>query len=216
MEPFPLTAGGGRGQSARIPAAFRGGRLRLNAFQAKSPAEALARVASQLKVKELEFTSFAGEPFYLATEDARHTRIIPLHGEPMAEFDVDRIREVAERATQPRGLAEARLIRQYDAYYLDRHGEAPLPVLLIRLHDADNTRYYVDPRTARIVGGYSSRSWMNRWLYHGLHSLNLPWLYNYRPAWDIVVLILLLGGATLSATSVIIAFQLLRRKLIAT
>jgi hypothetical protein len=54
---------------------------------------------------------------------------------------------------------------------------------------------------------------MNRWLYHGLHSLNLPWLYKHRPAWDIVVLTLMLGGAALSATSVIIAFQLLRRKL---
>jgi hypothetical protein len=211
MEPFPLTTGRG-GRSAPIPAALRGGRLRIDAFAAKGPADALAQAASEIKVKEIEFTSFAGEPVYLATKDARHMRIIPVHGEPMAEFDINRIRNLAEQAARPQGIAEARLINEYDAYYLDRHGEAPLPVLLIRLNDSDDTRYYIDPRTARIVGGYSSRSWMNRWLYHGLHSLNLPWLYKHRPAWDIVVLVLLLGGVTLSATSVIIAFQLLRRK----
>jgi hypothetical protein len=46
-----------------------------------------------------------------------------------------------------------------------------------------------------------------------LHSINLPWLYNHRPAWDIVVLILMLGGATLSVTAVVIGFQLVRQKL---
>jgi hypothetical protein len=215
MEPFPLTSGSGRGRSVRIPAALRGGRLRIDAFAGKSPAEALAQVGPQIKVKELDFTSFAGEPVYLATKDASHTRIIPLHGEPRTAFEATRIRDVVARAAGPQNLAEARLLNEYDAYYLDRHGAAPLPVLLIRLNDADQTRYYIDPRTARVVGGYSSRSWMNRWLYHGLHSINLPWLYKYRPAWDIVVLALLVGGIALSTTSVIIALQLLRRKLIA-
>jgi hypothetical protein len=213
MEPCPLTSGGGRGRSTRIPAALRGGRLRMDAFAAKSPAEALAQVGSQIKVKELDFTSFAGEPVYLATEDESHTRFIPLHGEPRTAFEANRIRDLVARAVGPQNLAEARLLHEYDAYYLDRHREAPLPVLLIRLNDADQTRYYIDPRTARVVGSYSSRSWMNRWLYHGLHSMNLPWLYKHRPAWDIVVLVLLLGGVALSTTSVIIAFQLLRRKL---
>jgi hypothetical protein len=215
MEPFPLTTGGGRGRPSQIPAVLRGGQLRLDGFAAKSPAEALAQAGSQVKVKELEFTSFAGEPVYLATEDAKNTRIIPVHGQPLRAFDANRIRELVERAAGPQNLAEARLMTEYDAYYLDRHGEAPLPVFLVRLNDPDHTRYYIDPRTGRIVGGYSSRSWMNRWLYHGLHSVNLPWLYKHRPAWDIAVLLLMLGGVTLSATSVIIAFQLLRRKLIA-
>ena len=112
-------------------------------------------------------------------------------------------------------VAEARTMTRYDAYYLDRRGEQPLPVLLVRLKDADHSRYYIDPRTAQVVGSYrsSAESWVNRWLYHGLHSINFPWLYNYRPAWDIVVLTLMLGGTSLCVTSVIIGFQLVRRKL---
>ena len=61
-------------------------------------------------------------------------------------------------------------------------------LVLVALNDRAGTRYYVDPKSARIVGGYSSANFLDRWLYHGLHSMNFPWLYNYRPAWDIVQL----------------------------
>jgi hypothetical protein len=216
MEPFPLETGGEAAPSripSRIPGALRGGRLQMSAFGAKHPQEALSQVASELHVKQLDFWSFAGEPVYLAAEDSRRTRIIPVRGEPMTEFDRDRIADIVTQASPPNGLAEVRLIAKYDAYYRDRHHALPLPVMLVRLNDGENTRYYIDPRSARIGGNYSSRTWMSRWLYHGLHSIDLPWLYNYRPAWDIVVLVLMLGGVSLCVTSVIIGFQLLTRKL---
>ena len=54
---------------------------------------------------------------------------------------------------------------------------------------------------------------MERWLYHGLHSLNFPWLYNYRPLWDIVVITFMAGGKVLCVTSLILAWRLLGRKL---
>ena len=101
----------------------------------------------------------------------------------------------------------------YDVYYLDRHHERPLPIMLVRLNDADHTRYYIDPRTARVVGSYNSQSWMTRWLYHGLHSLNFPWLYKYRPLWDIVVISFMVGGTALCVTSLILAWRVVWRKL---
>ena len=76
-----------------------------------------------------------------------------------------------------------------------------------------DTRYYIDPKTGRIAGTYSSRNWVNRWLYHGLHSLDFPWLYNYRPLWDIVVITLMLGGTALCVTSLLLTYRVLQRKL---
>ena len=52
---------------------------------------------------------------------------------------------------------------------------------------------------------------MERWVYHGLHSLDFPWLYNHRPLWDLIVLGLMLSGLALSITSIVIAAQLLKR-----
>jgi hypothetical protein len=43
--------------------------------------------------------------------------------------------------------------------------------------------------------------------------MNFPWLYNHRPAWDIVVIGFMLGGTALSVTSLVMAWQVLGRKL---
>ena len=102
-----------------------------------------------------------------------------------------------------------RVVDQYDAYYLDRRRERPLPVILARVNDDEQTRFYIDPRTARVAGSYSTRSWMSRWLYHGLHSLDFPWLYNHRPLWDIVVITFMLGGTALCVTSLILAWRVI-------
>jgi hypothetical protein len=84
----------------------------------------------------------------------------------------------------------------------------------VRLKDEANSRFYIDPDTARVAGRYtdSTRSWVNRWLYHGLHSMDLPWLYNYRPAWDIVVLSLMGFCTWLCWTSMVLSYRVLKRK----
>ena len=75
------------------------------------------------------------------------------------------------------------------------------------------TRYYIDPKTAASSANYSARGWVNRWLYHGLHSLDFPWLYKYRPLWDIVVISLMLGGTALCVTSLVLTWRVLARKM---
>jgi hypothetical protein len=209
MEPFPLSSpGGGRGKG--IADALRGRRPQLAQYAVKPPSEALAEIGA-FKAKELQFTSFAGEPVYLATGAGGESRMIPVRGKPTESLDYNRIVDVVTKAAS---VAETRILTRYDAYYLDRRGERPLPVVLVKLNDEAHSRYYIDPKTGQVAGSYrsSTESWVNRWLYHGLHSINFPWLYNYRPAWDIVVLTLMLGGTWLSVTSVIIGFQLVRRK----
>ena len=216
MDPFPTRTGGPTGGrrgngGASIPQAL-GGRMQLAAFAARHPREALAQVAD-LKIKELELTSFDGEPVYLARLGRGDTRIIPLDGAPRAEFDRQRIIDVVRKAAETNGGAEISVLEQYDRYYLDRRRHRPLPVILARLNDTDQTRYYIDPKTARVVGNYNPRNWVNRWLYHGLHSLDFPWLYNYRPLWDIVVITFMVGGTALCVTSLILAWRVLGRTL---
>ena len=216
MDPFPARsggrAGGGRrGGGARIPEALRG-TVEMAAFAARHPREALARMPN-LAVKELELTSFAGEPVYMATADRGETRIIPVDAAPLREFDRHRIIDVVTKAAAPDGVVEIRLLSQYDLYYLDRRRQRPLPVILARLNDAEQTRFYIDPATARVVGTYSSRNRAARWLYHGLHSLDFPWLYNYRPLWDIVVITFMVGGTALGVTALILAWGVLGRTL---
>jgi hypothetical protein len=214
MDPFPKLQHGEEAARARVAAALEGEPLEVRDFNVKLPREALAELDPEFHVKELTITSFAGEPFYLATAALNQTRIIPVHGESATEFDAGKIIQVMKNALQPLSLAEARLMTEYDAYYQDRQKQRPLPVIYARVNDDENSTYYVDPKTARIVQSYNSRSRWNRWLYHGLHSIDFPLLYKRRPLWDIVVLILLLGGASLCVTALLLAGGVLRRKLI--
>lgn len=216
MDPFPATAApaagaGGIGTTADLARALRG-RVQLAAFDNMDPRDLLARMADR-RVKELELTSFSGEPAFLAHLDGGDTRVITPDGRIRAEFDRQRIIRLATQASAPAAVADVRELDRYDVYYLDRHHTRPLPVLLVRLNDAARTRYYIDPKTARVVGTYSSRHWVTRWLYHGLHSLDVPWLYDHRPAWDVIVITFMLGGTTLIVTSLLLAWRVLIRHL---
>jgi hypothetical protein len=208
MEPFPWFSFNAETVS-KVEDYLRGGVLDLNAFDA--PASALERAGRN--VKELEFALFGDEPYYIAHESTGASRTIPVHGSPVDAFDHARILALVSGAIQPGRIAEARVVTEYDAYYLDRYRRHPLPALFVRLDDARGSMFYIDPKTAHIVEAYDHRGRWNRWLYHGLHSWNLPWLYRNRPAWDIMVIALLAGGTALSVTAVILGLQLLGRKL---
>ena len=211
MDPFPRDTGERPLRDVERPdvqEALRG-EMDVTSFAAKHPRAALMQLAG-LPVKQLEFSTLAGEPHYLATLGDGSTRVVPLDGDPRQEFDRQRIVD-AVRTAAP--AAQTRVLEQYDRYYLDRNRERPLPVILAQLNDEEHTRYYIDPRTARVVGGYSDGDWMSRWLYNGLHSFNFPWLYNYRPLWDIVVIAFMLGGTALSVTSLVLAWRVIGRKL---
>jgi hypothetical protein len=214
MDPFPSRTGGpGRPAGPSINQALRG-RVDMAAFAAKHPREAL-RQLDGMQVKELELMSFDGEPIYLATLAGGRTQIVPVRGEPRDEFDHKRIVDVVRTAAPDPQVVEARVIDEYDWYYIDRHGRRPLPVILVLMHDPEGSRHYIDPKTARVVGSYSSRNWVNRWLYTGLHSLNFPFLYKHRPLWDFVVMTFMLGGTALCVTSVVLAWRVVNKKMTA-
>ena len=52
---------------------------------------------------------------------------------------------------------------------------------------------------------------IERWLYNGLHSLDFPFWYDMRPAWDIVMIVLLLGGLISSSVGFVLGFSRVAR-----
>ena len=113
-------------------------------------------------------------------------------------------------AAAPHELTKIRDVTSYEAYYSDRHNELPLPVIFVELNDSERSVFYVNPKSARIVQGHNSHTRLNRWLYNGIHSLDLPGIYNHRRLRDLILLVLMLGGTSLSFTSVLLACRILR------
>lgn len=214
MDPFPSFSGASaRRQAAAsaVPEALQS-RPDMAAFFGKDPRAALNELKGQ-RVRELAMTVIAGEAAYLATLADGSTRVVPVTAPPRDEFDRASLTRLIATAAASAGGADISLLDTYDRYYLDRRGSLPLPVLLVQMRDEASTRYYVDPKTARVVGGYSEARWVNRWLYHALHSLDFPWLYRWRPLWDVVVIAFMLGGTALAVTSLVLAWRVLGRQL---
>lgn len=113
---------------------------------------------------------------------------------------------------QPRHfiLLKSRILHEYDNYYVDRHGDKPLPVLFLRLDDPGHCFFYINPEDATVISSFDSMRRWSRWLYHGLHSLDVPLLYRARPLWDIIIIVSLLTGVALSFTAIILAARRFR------
>jgi hypothetical protein len=111
-------------------------------------------------------------------------------------------------------IEDAVWLNAYDGYYYDSAGTLPLPVFRVRYQDDARTWVYVDPSRGGVVRRNESSTRMRRWLYQGLHSLDFPVLYYRRPLWDIVAIVLSLGGAALSVTTIVPALRRLRRRAI--
>jgi hypothetical protein len=109
-------------------------------------------------------------------------------------------------------VEDATWLTSYDNYYYSRDARLSLPVLRVRFADPNRTWLYVDPRRGALVRKEERRSRLERWLYHGLHSLDFPFLYNRRPLWDVVMIVLSVGGIVLSATTLLPGWRRLRRQ----
>ena len=130
--------------------------------------------------------------------DERH-----LGGESLAEL--------ARAALPGVPVQDAVWLHEFDDHYYDPRGIRSLPVLRVRYEDPDRTWLYLDPARGGIVLRTDDTRRLRRWLYQGLHSLDFPFLYYERPLWDVVVIALSIGGAVVSATTLVPAWRRLRR-----
>jgi hypothetical protein len=133
-------------------------------------------------------------------------------------FDRAAIERLARAAMPGAAVADAAWLTDYDSYYYGRMRCAAepclaptLPVLRVKFADAAATWLYLDPVRGAIARKEERLSRLNRWLYHGLHSLDVPWLYYRRPLWDIVVIVLSIGGIVVAVTSAPQGWDRLRR-----
>ncbi|MCG8412635.1 MAG: PepSY domain-containing protein, partial [Pseudomonadales bacterium] len=143
------------------------------------------------------------------------------NGERSVSFDSesgnDSMRLLASIAESvPKLLPENRLVsmdlvQDYDDYYYSRHNRfRPLPVYRARFDDDESTWYHIDLGTGQPVNRVTDASRRERWLYYGLHSLDFQFLWQQRPLWDVVVILLSLIGIGFSLTSVTIAWRYLK------
>lgn len=208
MEPWHWTAGTAatgaqRDGVSRGP--FRTGDIALDTLK-----QAIAAYGTDVP-REIEVVRFRGR-YFLRADAGIVSFDAPFRG-PDTTLHADEILAAAREAMPGAAIEGVFWMDQYDSYYYDRDGRLSLPVLRVRYGDPQHTWLYLDPRRGAIVRKEARLTRINRWLYHGLHSFDFPFLYYHRPLWDIVVIVLSLGGMVLSATTMLPAWRRVRRRL---
>jgi uncharacterized iron-regulated membrane protein len=155
---------------------------------------------------------YDGVLYWLATDaDGSVTRLDAAgNAAPLRESDLS---AAASRLARANGIAAQGLVSEEDAYYFSRREPAVLPVYRVLLNDAETTRYYLSPATGALLQRTDANRRWNRWLFDALHRFDFAASIRARPAWDILLIALLLGGAALSATGVYLSLDRIRRDL---
>ena len=106
----------------------------------------------------------------------------------------------------------ARLDRE-DAYYYSGYDfKAVFPVYRARLADAQDSTFYMDAASGRMVQAVDRTARESRWLRTGLHDFDFAWMRR-RPVWDLIVLLLLAGVTGVCITGSWLGLQRLWRDL---
>jgi len=101
----------------------------------------------------------------------------------------------------------------FDAYHYPTHGspDAALPYARIALQDEEQTTYYVDPARARLLAMHTTRTRLARWLFQGLHCIDLPPLYEQRVLWRTLMIGAMALGGALSGLGLLMTWRRWRR-----
>jgi hypothetical protein len=209
MEPWSWVNRGG--SRAQLRQALMGGPLDPTQFPPIDPA-AWNQVLPAHDAKEVELLRIQGNPYYAVR--GTDPRPLLLEARPLRPrrepFSIESVMGRVRQAHADRTIVESRLLSGYDAYYYDRR-RPPLPVLRVKFDDPDRTWVYIDPAMSRLVAQLTRQERVERWLYHGFHSLDFAFWYYNRPLWDIGVIALSLGGTVSSAIGMFVGYRRLAR-----
>ena len=134
------------------------------------------------------------------------------------EYLVNAADSLPRRATLTSGLCEsivggkAEMIDHYDNYYVSQKRQLPLPVCRVSVDDADHSTYYINPKTGD-CRYYNSNRRAGKWMYTGLHALNIPFFVEHPVLRLCILWVLLLGGTVVSITGVLLSMRYVHRLL---
>lgn len=203
MEPWFWAAGDGADD---VAVALAGGPLDLAGF-AELDAARWRGVLEGRAPKAITLLRIHGRPHFEVS--AIPGPPLLLTAEPLVarrdDFPESSIIAAIELARPHAPIVESRRLVGSDAYY--RATRTSTVTLRVKLGDRALTWLYIDPATLRLVASFSRRQRLQRWLYQGLHRLDLP-ILDRRPAVRRAVLAALsLGGAVLSVIGVALGWR---------
>ena len=159
--------------------------------------------------KQIDFVMLQADPYYVVHRSVAEPEIVSARSlETRHErFSTESLLARVQQGNPNVPIVDSALLTGYDSYYHATERKPPLPVLRVKFGDPDGTWFYIDPGMSQVVGRFTRRERLQRWIYHGFHSLDFNFWYYQGWVWTTVMVLLNLGGFALSLIGVIIGIK---------
>lgn len=172
-------------------------------------------LAAYPAAKILEWSDFKGYPYYKLTLAPKEFVLVDATGETPQPFVLpeEMVRQEMQRQYGDSIPYRIEMIREFDKdYHLRKVKETSLPVYRVTVDDYMHTRWYYNPVTLDVRRCDDDTRTMD-WLYQKPHTLDFKFLTDRPWLWNLVMYTLMLGGAALSVTGVVLSIRWLSRLL---
>ena len=165
------------------------------------------------QLKEIKLARFARIPAYIIIEGA-NTRYLDASEEDVKILEIPQS-EIVEGFENMYGKdvpVKVSLLEEYDNYYVNLRKTYELPVYKVEVDNSDRELYYVSPSDGYIKYMNKNKK-ADKWLFSGIHYLNVPWLINRPVIWNISIWFLCCGCAVVCLSGVVLGIKsILKRK----
>lgn len=171
------------------------------------------RVLAADDVRRVEWMEIGQHPYYRVwTADDEYlvdaTDTVPHR----VELDEADCRKAVQQAHHASAQVTAKMMNHHDNYYISQKRSMSFPVCRVTVNDADCSTYYINPKTGD-CRYYNNNRRAGKWMYTGLHALNVPFFVAHPMLRLGIMWFLMLGGTVVSATGLFLAVRYLRRKM---
>lgn len=163
-------------------------------------------------VKEINITKVGGVSYYVLRSDSAHQVVVnaATMQSPLEEFSLLALTQAASAVFPAQKIIERSEITQGDTYYYSTaHNPRPLPAVRVVVDDSAQTWLHIDMHTGQLMELMDHSRRVYRWLFHGLHSWDVPFLLVYDCPRKIMLGIVCVVGLVFSLSAVYLGLTVL-------
>lgn len=161
--------------------------------------------------REIRFAYLGGRPVATAWGGRNQNRLLDGTSALPIPLSDRHIIAMARAAMTGAHLVGVERLTHPDRYWYStgdlRDDTRPLPILRIMFDDPAKTWLHIDPATGTLLSQQGSGGRSYRWLFHALHSFDLPWMMAWRPLRDGLVWLLSAAGLAISISGTVIGWR---------
>ncbi len=173
--------------------------------------DALRQAPLHDAVKEILLSKVGGAGYYVLRSGPEHQVVVSAATAqaPLQAFSLPILTQAARAVFPAQNIERSELIHSDAYYYSTAHNPRPLLGLRIIMDDPVQTWLHIDLNTGQIMELMDRSRRVYRWLFHGLHSWDTPFLLEHDNQRKALLLILCVIGLVFSLSGVYLGIRIL-------